>query len=203
MDRQGFVEFLAPIIGLAIQNTGTIIQPSVIMARAIIESQKKDGSFPSTLAKEANNYFGITASNKWTGKKYETVTGENAVIKGKKIEYTLNGLNYYRRAFRAYDTPYDSVVDFIHLIEKNPIYSKALQTNSAIEQATEIAKAGYATAKNSIELFKKVVNSVEKNYKDILKTVVKATSEIVNTVKKNSPLLMLFFLISIIYFLTN
>ena len=76
------------------------INPVVILAQSAIET----GWGESTLAKEYNNFFGITAYGR-----------PNAFWKGKKTDLSENG-GHVSLWFRTYESAEDSFMDFARLI---------------------------------------------------------------------------------------
>lgn len=130
------------------------------------------GALESGWGKKAlgNNFFGI----KWTeGNKQdkqlitttEYLSRSNVkfpeVIKvekaGKLYKYTVKDW------FRKYATPAEGFADHINFFLKNPRYAKAVLVKDKPEQFfEEIAKAGYATAKDYDLQLKAMLNSVKK-----------------------------------------
>lgn len=117
----------------AVKSTkGTNLFPSVLIAQAIIES----GNGSSSLAREPyNNHFGIKATSSWKGSRVEMMTSE--FINGKWIKV--------KQPFRAYPNTVSSLKDRNKLFNLSR-YKKVLTAITPEEQATEIHKAGYATA---------------------------------------------------------
>ena len=62
MTKSEFAAYLEPFVTQAVQDTGTTIKPSVIIARALIESGSKNGFGVSPLQMDANNFFGFTCN---------------------------------------------------------------------------------------------------------------------------------------------
>lgn len=111
---------------------GTGIFPLTILAQSSIESNWGQ----SKLTKNANNFYGIKAGSKWTGK---TVTMRTA-------EQRSDGSVYYvDAAFRAWDTPEEGFKGIIDFLKSNSRYSKAFTAKDPAEQITLIHRAGYAT----------------------------------------------------------
>ena len=193
MTRSEFITFIMPYISDAVNETSTVLQPSVILARAIIESANSKGLYlVSELQTKYNNFFGITASKAYTGNKALVKTWEAVPIKIYGDEQDLgkdsNGRYVYMRYFRSYATPKDSIKDFINLMQNNPIYSKVLTATTPEQQATEIINAGYATAKNAKDVFLSVLKRAKASFLDF----VPSKKEITNAVKNNSNLVILF-----------
>lgn len=156
MTRETFVKTYYP--GAARLAAGTGIFPEVMMAQAIVESSGLVNGlyYPgeSVLAKVANNYFGIKSSAGWPGKTISLKTGE--YINGKKV--TVTGV------FRAYDSPLDSMVDYIKFLKTNPRYTTAgvFTASSPAIQAERLKAAGYATDPNYASLLMSVYEGFKK-----------------------------------------
>lgn len=110
------------------------VLPSVCIAQAALET----GWGGSSLMTKANAYFGIKADG-WNGKVYSSATNE--VYNGNTVTITA--------AFRAYDTPADSVKDYYDLITGLSRYRAAVSfagnVKSAYQTITAIKQGGYAT----------------------------------------------------------
>lgn len=82
------------------------------------------------------NLFGIKAGSGWHGKVAEVTTTEYSGGLPKK---TL-------AKFRAYDSYEDSFRDYARMISNSPRYAQArTQTHSAVDYASSLQRAGYAT----------------------------------------------------------
>jgi flagellar protein FlgJ len=82
------------------------------------------------------NLFGIKAGSGWHGKVAEVTTTEYSGGVPKK---TL-------AKFRAYDSYEDSFRDYAQMISNSPRYAQArTQTHSAVDYASSLQRAGYAT----------------------------------------------------------
>lgn len=131
---------------------GTGIFPEILLSQAIIESAK-NGTMPGTiLAKKHNNYFGIKAGKKYTGRTVNMNTGE----------YTAGGDAYsIRDNFRAYNTPAESFADYVKLLQSKR-YAKALTATSPDAQAAALKAAGYSTAPDYAEKIAAMANVIKK-----------------------------------------
>lgn len=137
MTRQDFINNYGDYI-ISVTN-GTGIFPETLVAQAIIESSDNSGNVgASTLASKYNNYFGIKADSRWTGKSINMKTGEYT---GTPDATTINAY------FRAYDSPQDSIQDYVNFLKKNSRYASAgvFNASSPQEQGQLLQKAGYAT----------------------------------------------------------
>ena len=165
MTKSEFTAYLEPFVTQAIQDTGTTIKPSVIIARALIESGSKNGFGVSQLQTDANNFFGFTANKNYSGEKQLFKTWESVSIptygEEKFLGKNQKGAYEYLRYFRKYNSPLESIKDFIHLVSTSPKFSQALQADTAKAQAQIIARGGYATSPYSESLFVTLVNESE------------------------------------------
>ena len=136
MTRQEFVAKYGAYVKSVTSGTG--IFPETLFAQAIIESSKGSNVGASELAKKYNNYFGIKADKSWTGKSVNMKTGE--------FTGTANATTI-KDNFRVYDSPQDSIADYVRFLKKNPRYANAgvFNASSPQEQAILLQKAGYAT----------------------------------------------------------
>ena len=133
MTKEEFIKKYYNFANVASKNSG--ISPILILSQAYLES----GGAKSSLASKYNNFFGIKADTRWTGKK----------VLLKTREQTKDGKNYFINAyFRAYNSPSDSFADHIKFLQTNPRYKKAGlfdNPNNYAKQADSLQKAGYAT----------------------------------------------------------
>ncbi len=131
---------------------GSGIFPEVLLAQAIVESQKNIGGTyvpgKTELAESFNNYFGIKDSPQWTGK---TVTFNTR-------EYVND---YVVGKFRVYNNKTESFRDYVKFLKSNPRYSGAFKAKTPVEQMKAIAAAGYATDPNYSSILQSVVRDVE------------------------------------------
>jgi len=114
------------------------LNPIVILAQGALES----GWGTSKLARESNNFFGITAYG-----------SPNAYWKGAKRISTSSGL-----PFRVYDSVENGFRDFAHLITKK--YKEAAKASDSVtEYARLIANSPYINEKNgdNRSLYKQII----------------------------------------------
>lgn len=131
-----FIETLAPF---AIKyGTAANVLPSLILAQGVLES----GSGTSSLAKNANNLFGIKKGSNWDGETYAVVTSE----------YTPEGKYYEVVAeFRKYPSYEGAVIDLVSkyssglLGESRNRYEAVLGQQDFALAAQAVKDAGYAT----------------------------------------------------------
>jgi len=160
--REQFVKKYGDFINRTVKGTG--ILAGTVVSQAIIESQGKvNGNYKvgaSSLAREANNYFGIKADKRWRGSVYNVDTGE----------YTKSGQFYMEKgaSFRSYSSVKDSIKDYVKFLKDNPRYEKAgvFRAKTVKQQAEALQKAGYATSPTYATMIDKVYSGV----KDVIKT---------------------------------
>jgi phage protein D len=114
---------------------GTGIFPETLLAQAIVESQGPVGGEyspgQSSLAKSANNYFGIKTDPSWTGPTVSLPTPNDA----QKIS-----------KFRKYNSFEESAANYIKFLRENGRYQNAgvFSAKNYRDQIFAIANAGYA-----------------------------------------------------------
>lgn len=143
--QRRFINTIAPAAQVVSKTSG--ILPSVMVAQAILES----GWGSSTLAKQANNYFGIKADSSWKGKTITVPT----------TEYR-NGVSRTENAvFRAYDSPTASLSDYSKFFTSTPWrtknYQQFRQSRTYIEAVNALQKSGYATDPNYANKLKSLI----------------------------------------------
>ncbi len=101
------------------------IPASIILAQACLESDNGN----STLARKANNHFGIKCHDGWKGKKYR------------------HNDDSRRECFRSYDTPIDSYTDHSYFLTSGSRYNSLfdLPITDYKGWAHGLKAAGYAT----------------------------------------------------------
>lgn len=166
------IEFLKKILPYAKQiekNFG--LSHKIILAQAAGECGWKEP--------KGNMYFGIKDTDGINGneqlirtkeifdnpyKKFPAIHSITPFVKGGKTYYLYDVEDY----FRKYDTPYESFVDHIKFFQENKRYSTAWEIREdPYKFATEIAKAGYATALDYEDFLHSMIRSVEKRLKNI------------------------------------
>jgi peptidoglycan hydrolase FlgJ len=130
-------DFVAKILPLARRAAAALnVSPLGILAQVALET-----GWGRRLAKLADgssafNLFGIKAGESWGGKKVAADT----------IEVNDGVISRRREAFRAYESPADSVDDYVQLLKTSPRYRQALAVGQdAHAYAAGLARAGYAT----------------------------------------------------------
>lgn len=152
--REEFVKEFSPKVNYIIKGTG--LHAGTVLSQAIIESQGKmpDGNWRvggSTLAREANNFFGIKCHG-WGGKEYFIDTKE---YKGGR--YVTE-----RACFRKYDSVEDSIADYVRFLQANKRYQNAgvFSARNVTEQAAALKSAGYATSPTYAQTITSVYNGI-------------------------------------------
>lgn len=131
-------EYIAKWADVAIEHMEIYgIPASITMAQAIVES----GCGNSTLARTANNHFGIKCGSSWTGDKVyhdDDAKGE---------------------CFRAYDSAAESFADHAEFLNGRERYQSLFTyaTDDYVSWAKGLKKAGYATAPTYAEGLIKVI----------------------------------------------
>ncbi|MFP5528402.1 glucosaminidase domain-containing protein [Peptococcus simiae] len=146
MDQTSFIAGIAPGAVQGWEQEG--ILPSLSIAQAILES----GWGTSVLAVQANNLFGIKASDDWQGKTLTVPTKE--WVNGRYI--TIHA------TFRAYDSWADSVADHARFFTstdwRKNLYAAVIGESGYIKACRAIQVAGYATAPDYAT---KLINLIE------------------------------------------
>ena len=131
---QEFVQSLLPHAQAAAEKLGVSVR--ALLAHAALET-----GWGKHLPRQADgassfNLFGIKAGSSWSGERVRVPTLE--------VEH---GVTVRRReAFRVYDSPADSFMDYARLIGGNPRYAAALGRGEDVHGfARALQSAGYAT----------------------------------------------------------
>ena len=138
---QSVQEYINSYKGLAVTEMNrTGIPASITLAQGIIESDCGH----STLAREANNHFGIKCHDDWTGP---------------SIRHTDNSRN---ECFRKYGKAEDSFYDHSDFLKSVPRYSFLFDLNSTDYKAWAygLKKAGYATNPDYANM---LIRTIEEN----------------------------------------
>lgn len=124
------------------------IPASITLAQGILES----GHGNSSLAKKANNHFGIKCHKEWTGKTFHM------------DDDTEN------ECFRKYQNPYDSFKDHSIFLSTRSRYAFLfdLEITDYKGWAEGLKKAGYATNPKYPQLLIKIIEDFELNQYDLL-----------------------------------
>lgn len=124
---------------------GKNMNPLVLVAQAALETGWGQH------VPDNNNYYGIKASDSWTGKSLDLISDE---FEDGQFTPKLS-------SFRAYDSPLESMQDYIHLIKNSQRYQKAAQKSFDPDAYfDEIQKAGYATDPNYATKLKDIARKI-------------------------------------------
>lgn len=140
---------------------GTGILPETLICQMMLESAGKSENgyyLPgnSGLSKKHNNFFGVKAIGGWKGKSVNKSTKE--FYSGSEKDIKDN--------FRVYDSPEDSINDYVSFLTNNPRYKKAkvFEAKTIKEQTEAIKNAGYATdpkySEKVLQVYKSVQDSI-------------------------------------------
>lgn len=173
MEKTKFIKEIAGYAQAEYKKRNKSVLPSVCIAQACLET----GYGSSSLMTKAKAYFGI----KWTKgcgfNAYSSSTKE--VYDGKTCTITA--------AFRAYDTPVDSVTDYYDLICNSSRYKAAVGEKDYKKAITAIKNGGYATDPDYVS---KVVSIIETNnltqYDKENTTKKKTSTKKISTTKKTA-----------------
>lgn len=143
MEKNEFINKIAPIVVVENEKRGNPLFSSVIIAQAILET----GYGTSMLMMNANAVFGRKASDTYQGKVYSSRTRE--VYNNNSILITSK--------FRAYDSLVESVSDYFDLICKSSRYRKALTAETPEQCIRAIINGGYATDPNYVWKITKLI----------------------------------------------
>lgn len=150
MNKQDFLQLIVPLAQAEAErrkDAGTgFVLPSVCIGQAALET----GWGSSSLMTKANAFFGIKATASWGGKVFSSKTQE-----------CYDNVNYttITAAFRAYDTPADSVKDYYDLITGSARYVAAVNVTDARTAITAIKEGGYATSPTYVTNVMAVIDS--------------------------------------------
>ena len=155
LTEEEFIKLVGPLAQADMKNTG--ILASVTIAQAILES----GYGSSSLAMEANNFFGMKAS--LSGNTWSSDWGGKTFTKQTLEDYG-NGLVTITADFRAYDDIADSIRDHSNYLRyaKNgsALRYEGVVGNKSYRQTIRIIKnGGYATDR---EYVSKIVNIIKR-----------------------------------------
>ena len=150
MNKQEFLQLIVPLAQAEAKRRkdagAGFVLPSVCIGQAALET----GWGGSSLMTKANAFFGIKATASWGGKVFSSKTQE-----------CYDSVNYttITAAFRAYDTPADSVKDYYDLITGSTRYAAAVNATDARTAITAIKEGGYATSPTYVTNVMAVIDS--------------------------------------------
>jgi len=128
-EREQFIAELLPHATEAGRELG--VDPHSLIAQAALET-----GWGRSQPGNSHNLFGIKAGSNWTGASVQANTEEFAGGVASRVDAN----------FRAYESPRESVEDYVRVIRDNPRYASALNTGSNVEAfANALQRGGYAT----------------------------------------------------------
>jgi flagellar protein FlgJ len=132
--REDFINAIRPAATAAASQLG--VDADTIIAHAALETGWGQSVPTGRDGKPGFNLFGIKASGDWQGAATQSATHE----------FTAGSMQRTSASFRAYDSPEQSVGDYVRLLKGNTRYAAALGTGSdANAFARGLASGGYAT----------------------------------------------------------
>lgn len=142
-----FIQRLLPAATKAAEQLG--LEPLALIAQAALETGWGQRMFKTSAGADSHNLFGIKANHNWQG--------DVAVVD--TLEYRQGVAQKEKARFRAYDSPEQSLQDYVALIQQNPRYQAALDVAAdAKAYFRQLQAAGYATDPNYAE---KIVSVLE------------------------------------------
>lgn len=141
------------------------IPASITLAQGILES----GNGNSTLARKANNHFGIKCHKGWEG------------------EYVRHDDDAPRECFRKYNSPYDSYKDHSFFLSQRGRYSFLFDLDITDYKgwARGLKKAGYATHPSYDKLLIKIIEEHELYKLDLMDGSYLAVNKYPNEIPKD------------------
>lgn len=153
-EPSAFIQRLLPAATKAAQQLG--LEPMALIAQAALETGWGQRMFKTSSGADSHNLFGIKAHSNWQG--------DVAVVD--TLEYRQGIAQKEKARFRAYDSPEQSMQDYVNLIQQNPRYQAALDAAAdAKSYFRQLQAAGYATDPNYAE---KILSVLEgKTFKQV------------------------------------
>jgi flagellar protein FlgJ len=129
-----FVQAIRPAATAAARELG--VDPDVVIAHAALETGWGRSVPRDADGQPSYNLFGIKAGGSWSGAVHNSRTSE--FIDGRMQDVVAG--------FRAYDSPEQSIRDYVGLLKGSRRYSAAIGTGSDVEAfARGLMRGGYAT----------------------------------------------------------
>lgn len=139
-EPSAFIQRLLPAATKAARQLG--LEPLALIAQAALETGWGQRMFKTSSGADSHNLFGIKAHGNWQG--------DVAVVD--TLEYRQGIAQKEKARFRAYDSPEQSMQDYVSLIQQNPRYQAALDAAAdAKSYFRQLQAAGYATDPNYAE----------------------------------------------------
>ncbi len=143
-----FIQKLMPAAKKAAQKLG--LEPLALLAQAALETGWGQRTFKTADGNNSFNFFGIKAHNSWQG--------DVAVVD--TLEYRQGVAQKEKAKFRAYESPEQSLGDYVDFIKSNPRYQQAVaMADNPKAYFQQLQAAGYATDPNYAQKILAVFNS--------------------------------------------
>ncbi len=143
-----FIQKLMPAAKQAAQKLG--LEPLALLAQAALETGWGQRTFKTAEGNNSFNFFGIKAHNSWQG--------DVAVVD--TLEYRQGVAQKEKAKFRAYESPEQSLGDYVDFIKSNPRYQQAIaMADNPKAYFQQLQAAGYATDPNYAQKILSVFNS--------------------------------------------
>lgn len=143
-----FIQKLMPAAKQAAQKLG--LEPLALLAQAALETGWGQRTFKTAEGNNSFNFFGIKAHNSWQG--------DVAVVD--TLEYRQGVAQKEKAKFRAYESPEQSLGDYVDFIKSNPRYQQAVaMADNPKAYFQQLQAAGYATDPNYAQKILSVFNS--------------------------------------------
>ena len=135
------------------QNAGAQlgVDPRNLIAQAALETNWGKSLPAGSAGSSSNNLFGIKAGRSWSG----------AATTANTVEYQAGKPKLVNASFRSYDSPHQSMQNYVDLIKGNARYAGALNTgNNTTAFANALQRGGYATDPNYARKISAVARTV-------------------------------------------
>ncbi len=143
-----FIQKLMPAAKQAAQKLG--LEPLALLAQAALETGWGQRTFKTAEGNNSFNFFGIKAHSSWQG--------DVAVVD--TLEYRQGVAQKEKAKFRAYESPEQSLGDYVDFIKSNPRYQQAVaMADNPKAYFQQLQAAGYATDPNYAQKILSVFNS--------------------------------------------
>lgn len=143
MNKQEFINLIAPKVQRENNKRGNPLFSSIVIAQACLET----GFGKSETMMKYNAIFGIKATLSWNGKSYNARTKE----------FYDGNVHNITDCFRAYNNLEESISDYFDLITKNSRYRNACISETPFECISAIKNGGYATEPNYVSLVMQII----------------------------------------------
>ncbi len=132
--REDFVNAIRPAATAAANELG--VDPDTLIAHAALETGWGQSMPTDSDGRSSQNLFGIKAGASWQGATTTSTTHE----------FGNGRMQTVSASFRAYDSPEQSMRDYVSVLKNSPRYAAALGTGSDVAAfARGLAGGGYAT----------------------------------------------------------